>query len=119
MSNNNKTQTDLRRAEKLLLRRKEILAMPADMALDAIIDSPESLPLVHSFSEEDFFFLVNDIGLDDALPLLSLASLKQWEYIVDLDIWERDRMNFRPVLKWLDLFHQVGFYSYNVPKVLR
>jgi len=104
MSNNNKAETDLRRAEKLLLRRKEILTMPADMALDAIIDSPESLPLVHSFSEEDFFFLVNDIGLDDALPLLSLASLKQWEYIVDLDIWERDRMNLRPVLKWFDLF---------------
>ncbi len=104
MSNNNEKQTGLQRTERLLRQRKKVLAMPAEEALDVIINSPDALPLVHSFTEEDFFFLVNDIGLDDALPLLSMASSKQWEHIIDLDIWERDRMNFRPVLKWFDFF---------------
>ena len=104
MSNNNEKQTSLQRTERLLRQRKKVLAMPAEEALDVIINSPDALPLVHSFTEEDFFFLVNDIGLDDALPLLSMASSKQWEHIIDLDIWERDRMNFRPVLKWFDFF---------------
>ena len=85
-------------------QRKEILSLPAEKALDRILDSPQPAAIVHSFPEEDFYFLINDIGLEDSLQLLSLASDKQWEYILDIEVWEKDRISINNVTKWLDLF---------------
>ncbi len=87
----------------LLEQRRRLLSMPAEKALDAILESPDALPLVHSFSGEDFYFLIHDIGLDDALPLLSMASSSQWEYILDVEGWQRDKIVLNSTLKWFDL----------------
>lgn len=88
---------------ELLEKRRRLLSMPAEKALDEILDSPDALPLVHSFSEEDFYFLIHDIGLDDALPILAMASESQWEYILDVEVWQKDRIGLQPSLKWFDL----------------
>jgi len=90
-------------AQRLSMQRKEILSLPADKALDYILDAPNPSAIVHSFPEEDLYFLVHDIGLEDSLSLLSLASNKQWEYMLDIEIWEKDRIGIIPVTKWLDL----------------
>ena len=91
-------------AKTLSRQRKEILSLPAEKALDRILDSPQPAPIVHSFPEEDFYFLINDIGIEDSLQLLSLASDKQLEYILDIEAWEKDRISINSVTKWLDLF---------------
>ncbi|MDL1968235.1 MAG: DUF6178 family protein [Deltaproteobacteria bacterium] len=85
-------------------QRKEILSLPAEKALDRILDSPQPAAIVHSFPEEDFYFFINDIGVEDSLQLLSLASDKQWEYILDIEVWKKDRISINNVTKWLDLF---------------
>jgi len=95
------------RIENLARQRKEILSLSPEKALDAILDSPQSAALVHSLSEQDFHFLIHDIGIEDTLPLLRLASDKQWEYIVDLEIWEKDRIDLASVTKWLDLLFKI------------
>jgi len=97
-----KEQHQEKKAE-LLDQRRRLLSMPAEKALDAILESPDALPLVHSFSGEDFYFLIHDIGLDDALPLLSMASSSQWEYILDVEAWQRDKVVLNSTLKWFDL----------------
>ena len=96
------------RIKNLARQRKEILSLPPEKALDAILDSPQSAALIHSLSEQDFHFLIHDIGIEDALPLLRLASDKQWEYIVDLEIWEKDRIDLASVTKWLDLLFKIN-----------
>jgi hypothetical protein len=95
------------RIKNLARQRKEILSLSPEKALDAILDLPQSAALVHSLSEQDFHFLIHDIGIEDALPLLRLASDKQWEYIVDLEIWEKDRIDLASVTKWLDLLFKI------------
>ncbi|UCF95040.1 MAG: hypothetical protein JSW39_13105 [Desulfobacterales bacterium] len=91
------------RVAELCKKRKEILALPSEKALDRILEAPQPAALVHSFPEEDFYFLVQDIGPEDSLPLLSLASNKQWEYILDLETWEKDRIANDAVTRWLSL----------------
>jgi hypothetical protein len=58
---------------------------------------------VHSFPEQDFYLLVNEIGPEDSLPLLSLATNKQWEHMVDLETWQKDRLDLKMVTRWLSL----------------
>ena len=54
-------------------KRQQILALSPQEALDRILQDPQQLPLIHSFPEQDLYFLIHDIGPEDALPLLALA----------------------------------------------
>jgi hypothetical protein len=96
----------IERAESLLEARRQIIALPPEKALDCILEAHQPAALVHSFPEEDFYFLIHDIGAEDALPLLQLASARQWKYILDVEIWERDRIKMNAVTRWVDLFLQ-------------
>ena len=82
----------LERFETVRQKRQEILALPPKQAMEKILEDPQAAALVHSFPEQDFYFLIHDIVTGDSLPLLNLASNRQWEHIVDLEIWQRDQI---------------------------
>ncbi len=79
------------------------MGLPAEKALDRILDDPQPAALVHSFPEQDFYLLVNEIGPEDSLPLLALATNKQWKHIVDLGVWQKDRIELKSVTRWMNL----------------
>ena len=93
----------IERINRLQKKRDEILSLSPEKALDRILDDPNAVELVHSFPEQDFYFLIHDIGAEDALPLLSLASNQQWEHIVDLEVWQKDGTDTKSVTRWLNL----------------
>jgi hypothetical protein len=93
----NKKILDLRK------KREQILSLTPEKRVNAILDAQHPEALIHSFPEEDFYFLIHDTGLDDCLELLSFASSRQWEYVVDMEIWQRDRMDNASSTFWLDL----------------
>ncbi len=94
-------QDHRKQAAKLAEDRKRILALPGQDALHAIFEHPQPEALVRSFAEEDFFFLVHDIGPEDALEVLSMASASQWEYILDMELWEKDRIDINAMTRWM------------------
>ena len=96
----------LERFEKLREKRLQILALPPKKAMETILEDPQPVALVHSFPEQDFYFLIHDIGTGDSLPLLSLASNRQWEHIVDLEVWRKDQIDIESVSRWLSLLLQ-------------
>lgn len=96
----------IQRAQNLLETRRRIISLPPEKALDSILEMHQPAALVHSFPEQDFYFLIHDIGPEDSLPLLQLASARQWEYILDMEIWDRDRIKMESVTQWVDLFLQ-------------
>ncbi|MDL2269814.1 DUF6178 family protein [Desulfosarcina sp. OttesenSCG-928-A07] len=93
----------LERLHELDAYRQKVLLLPTEKIVDAILDHPQSVALVHSFSEIDLHLLIRDIGLDDALPLIQLASSRQWEYFLDAEIWNRDELDYPAATRWLGL----------------
>ncbi len=93
----------LERIRKLSKDRKKVLSLPPEKALDQILHASQPAALVHSFPEEDFYYLIQDIGPEDSLPILSLASAKQWEHILDREIWNKDRIDRSSLTRWFDL----------------
>jgi hypothetical protein len=91
------------RTKQISVVRKEILSLPSEKALSRILEAPEPKTLVQSFSTEDLYYLLNDIGPEDALPLLKLASDEQWEFVLDLEVWEKDQVELQSVTRWLNL----------------
>jgi hypothetical protein len=93
----------LERIRSLAEERKEIISLPPEKVVDRILNASQPAALVHSFPEEDFYLLIQDIGPQDSLPILSLASDKQWEYLLDMELWDKGRINIKTLTTWLDL----------------
>ncbi len=90
------------REKALAVERRRILSLPPEKALDAILEHPLPVTLVQSMAEEDFYLLVHTIGPDDALPVLGMASNDQWEYLLDMETWVRDRVDPLAMTEWFD-----------------
>ena len=99
-------QSTLARIQRLKQARHDILSLPAEDTLDKVLAASQPAALVHSFKEEDLYLLLQDIGPESALPLLGLASDKQWEYILDLEAWDKDRLSPAALTRWLSLLFQ-------------
>jgi len=93
----------IERSKHLSAARQEVLGLPPEKMIGRILEESHPAALVHSFPEEDFYFLVHGIGPEEAGPLLKLASEKQWEYVLDHDTWHRDRIQMPSVTHWLNL----------------
>ncbi|MEE8542157.1 MAG: DUF6178 family protein [Desulfobacterales bacterium] len=96
-------KTIVERLNTLSAERKKVLALPPAEALDRILEASQPAALVHSMPEEDLYLLIQEIGHEDALPILALASIRQWEFLVDMEVWNRDRINLEAVTKWMNL----------------
>jgi len=107
MNDNREQKQIITRTEDLIRQRKKIFSLSSEQALDAILDFPQPAALVHSFSEEDFYFSIHDIGIEDSYQLLTLASDRQWEYIVDIETWEKDRIDLTSATRWFGLLINV------------
>ncbi|MGD8343088.1 MAG: DUF6178 family protein [Desulfobacterales bacterium] len=103
MAKNRNNSRTLERVQQLQETRRKIMELPPEKALDRILNDRQPAALVHSFPEQDFYLLVNEIGAEDSLPLLSLATNKQWEHIVDLETWQKDHIDINSVTRWMNL----------------
>ena len=93
----------IERFRALREKRQYLLSLPPKSAMEQILQDPQPVALVHSFPEQDFYYLIHDIGPEDALPLLSLASNRQWEHLIDLETWQKDRIDTKAVTRWMDM----------------
>jgi len=79
---------------------KELPLLSGKEALDRILEHPDPGGLIKGLPDEDFFWLMKGVG-DDCTQLLRLASLRQWQYILDMELWEKDRLDLAQTFLWL------------------
>ncbi|OEU44321.1 MAG: hypothetical protein BBJ60_12310 [Desulfobacterales bacterium S7086C20] len=79
------------------------MALSGKEALDVILESLTPAHLIQSLAEEDLYWLVQDIGPEDALFILSRATNEQWQYLLDLELWHKDRLEGNSVNRWMRL----------------
>ncbi len=75
--------------------RRDILSSDSEKALDMILGAPSPATLIQSFPDQDLYYLMHEIGVHDFTPVLALANSKQWEYILDVEVWDNDRLDTR------------------------
>ena len=87
---------------------KEIYALSGKETLSLIVEHDTPKELIRGLPCEDIYWLIKKIGEDDCLPVLELASKEQWQYILDLEIWRKDRLSIDQAFEWLDRFQQAN-----------
>ncbi len=95
-----------KRQIKLRAMRRDILSSDSEKALDMILDAPSPATLVQSFPDQDLYYLMHKIGPYDFIPVLALARSDQWEYIMDVEVWDNDRLDPVHMTKIFDVLFQ-------------
>jgi hypothetical protein len=99
--------------QRLMEYRKsvlDILSQPGGtmVKLDAILDSPESTAMIQALTPSEFFFLIRDIGPDDAGSLMMLASDEQLGRSADFFLWAGRDLAVERLDRWLRLAQEAG-----------
>ena len=92
-----------------LSRFRASLARPRGMRrLEALLEAANPTAAVQALSVPDFYFLVKEVGLSDALELIELAAPEQLRGCLDLEIWDRDRIKLDATGPWLAALAEAG-----------
>ncbi len=86
--------------------RRELLSLSGSALLNRILEDDRPAALIRSLPGEDFFWIVKRIGEEESAAVLDLAGEEQWEYLLDLEVWDRDRIDADKVLTWLKRLHE-------------
>jgi len=85
---------------------REVFSLPPTDSLKRILSLDHPQGLVRSLSRVDFYWLVKKVGEEDSLPLLQMASYEQWQYLMDMELWTKDRMSFEEASGWITRLNQ-------------
>lgn len=69
--------------------------------LDLLILSRQTEQVVRLLPEEDIYYMIKEIGEEDAIPVLALLSTKQLQYVFDMEWWRGDKFVPQNALDWL------------------
>lgn len=114
----------------------QLIPLSGSEAMNRILEHENPGQVIREMTRVDFFWLIKKVGENDSLPLLSFASFEQWQYILDMEIWHRDRIDLKEMFTWLNRLHKADpdrltrwfssedgnlpahFYFYNVLQVV-
>ncbi|OPX34084.1 MAG: hypothetical protein B1H12_10690 [Desulfobacteraceae bacterium 4484_190.2] len=80
---------------------KELYPLSGKEVLDYILEREDSRQFIQELPSDDFFWLIKKVGDDDCMPLLELASEDQWQHVLDLEIWQKDRLHLEQISRWI------------------
>jgi len=76
--------------------------------MELILEDPDARRLVASFQPQELFWLIKEIGEEDALGLMQLASPEQSRFILDLELWQGWNFSQEKACHWLSFFMEGG-----------
>ncbi len=85
--------------------RDVIRGLSGTKLMERILELSDPRQVLQGLPPTDFYWVVKKVGEQDSLPLLELASEDQWEHLLDLEIWRRDRIALRETGSWLKRLH--------------
>ncbi len=90
---------------KLSLEEKVaiVLNTPWEKRQQLILLADNSQALVQGLPDEEIYWTIKETGTADALPVIARTSFEQFQYIIDIDCWQKDRIDMEQVMEWLQL----------------
>lgn len=80
----------------------------ADDAFALILEHPEPAKIVELLPVQEAYLMLHEIGAEDALTLLELATPEQVQGFIDIDCWDKDRLNQAKARTWMLLLNELN-----------
>ena len=84
------------------------LRLPAAQRLELLLHAPQPMRLVRSLPDSEFYLSLREVGPNDGLPLMALASAAQIQHVLDLESWRGDRFDADRSGAWMALILEAG-----------
>lgn len=82
--------------------------LPARKRVALIEADPDAQRLVQAFPPQELYWMLKEVGEADALHVMALSSPEQWEFIVDMEVWEKWSCSQSKALEWLGYLMEAG-----------
>jgi hypothetical protein len=76
--------------------------------LEAIFEQKNPAALVTALPVQDLYYLVREVGLDEAQGLVELATPEQIQGMLDLDTWRGDTLEVEALAPWIAALVEAG-----------
>lgn len=76
---------------------------------EAIFAEKDPAAVVAAMPVVDLYYLVKDLGIEDAGDLVALATSEQVQGFFDLDVWQKDKLDDVAVRPWLTVLADAGY----------
>jgi len=73
---------------------------------DFLLLSPEAREVTQALPADELYLMIKEIGEEDALMTLSMASYQQLQYMFDLEWWRDDKFLPQSALHWIELLNE-------------
>lgn len=73
-----------------------------------LLEAPDVAAQMAELAPLEAYYIVKELGVDEAVPLLRHATPEQWQACIDLDCWEDDRFAATELDAWLAPFANEG-----------
>lgn len=87
---------------------EQLRQQPAGKQLRLIVNVPRAKELARAIPEQEFYWLVREVGEADAGELLELASPEQRTFILDMELWEKGTFSAAKAFIWLGYLLDAG-----------
>lgn len=89
----------------LSLERKAelVLSVPWQRRMEIIQLAGDAPSLVKALPEEEIYWTAKERGIEDSLSLISMTSHEQFQYLIDIDCWNKDRLDIKSMMTWYRL----------------
>jgi hypothetical protein len=77
--------------------------------MDALLDAADPAEAVAALALPELYFLLKEVGLGEAGDLVALATPEQIRGCLDMEIWDRDRVQLEAAAPWLQALLDAGF----------
>lgn len=88
--------------DELHAELERVVALGGEARLEAIIDSPLPTAVVQAMSNSEAFYTFIQLEEEGRRALLKLVADEQLDFLLDLDLWDRDRIDPDKALDWLE-----------------
>lgn len=89
-------------------KHRYLKQMPPRDSMDLILADPDAKRLTAALGPQEFFWLLKEIGENDAVGLLQLASPDQCRFLLDLELWQGWTFSEEKACHWLAYFLEGG-----------
>ncbi len=76
--------------------------------IEALLSEPDAAQLVPQVPIQDLYYAIKEVGLADAHEVVALATPEQVRGFLDLDLWDRDRLDEQRMNEWLEALVEAG-----------
>ncbi len=86
----------------------QLVQLDAKGRQEFLLSAKNGLAIVRALSSETLLYTLKEIGLNDTVELLAIASPEQVRDMLDLDCWRKDRLDDARLMNWLMLLDESG-----------